>query len=34
MAAAGLRVVRQQRLRRIPAGVLFPPVLTIAELAE
>ncbi len=34
VTAAGLQVVRQQRLRRIPAGVLFPPVLTIAEVAE
>jgi ubiquinone/menaquinone biosynthesis C-methylase UbiE len=32
--AAGLRVVRQQRVFRIPAGLLMPPVLTIAELPE
>jgi len=30
--SAGLRVLRQQRVFRIPAGVLLPPVLTIAEL--
>jgi SAM-dependent methyltransferase len=29
--AAGFRVVRQERLFRLPAGVFLPPVLTIAE---
>jgi ubiquinone/menaquinone biosynthesis C-methylase UbiE len=28
---AGMRVVRQQRLLRLPSGPLLPPVLTIAE---
>jgi ubiquinone/menaquinone biosynthesis C-methylase UbiE len=29
--AAGLRVMRQERVFRLPAGLLLPPVLTIAE---
>jgi hypothetical protein len=31
VATAGLRVVRQQRLPRLPSVLLFPAVLTIAE---
>lgn len=31
VAASGLRVVAQRRVRRLPAGPLLPPVLTVAE---
>jgi ubiquinone/menaquinone biosynthesis C-methylase UbiE len=30
VAEAGFRVERQQRIWRVPAGLLFPPVLTVA----
>ena len=30
VAGAGFRVERQQRIWRVPAGLLFPPVLTVA----
>jgi ubiquinone/menaquinone biosynthesis C-methylase UbiE len=31
MEAAGLRLVAQRRIPRLPGGVLLPPVLTVAE---
>jgi hypothetical protein len=30
VAEAGFRVERQQRIWRVPEGLLFPPVLTVA----